>query len=1572
MSADDVRNAEAMPPAKNKLGKSRSRKLFGCALIFLAVGFVGLVVLLLFLNGPGFRIFGKAIALNLAEKQGIEGDFTIDGSIWGGFSIGNVELEGKENPLVSLKLEEATVDYDTWGLITSATTFGWLELVRIQKATVEIDLPEPSGDQKKPKEQKKSQAEPKDFSPFWNLLDAEFAFAEIDLVIKQGDKSYRIDNFSLQSNPGEDGRFTITGLELPGNEPVSPISAVLQKDEHSVSLQSWQIGSTTSLQSLTVAESKPGVFDGEADFKFAGGKFSANFSSAGKASLKMHRGTTFVLSEIPAGGEIQAKLGGRVTDLDLRFDGDFENPSTWDINGSLVASRIRWEEFAVDTVALAIQNNIATFQASLPGASVQLAASAPLENFETTEELGQIPVDLGASIDVSSVQQVIAPIAEDLPLEGKISARVENVQLVGGTTVQSGTLSIVSDSLKWNGDALNLLQITGAVESPDSLKIAADAGLDSNTLVRVSGNLNPQTLEYTATATGNFSTEGQLGNLLAKLETPPMTGNGVLKWKGEGSLKAPQHLGDATLTLAQFQVNESPPIDVTATANYQNKNIRVPSLSVRSGDIGLYGTAAWDGERATLTNWKIENGNVEKLSLSASIPCGTETPFLEQKGPVELDLDIKDLTVSEVSQLSATTLPLDGTLNGALKAGGAFDAMNVRGDFNFSPRFEGVSEDALLDIDLDLAGSASRPEDWKVDLGALISGLRWNDVDIQQIEVAASTEMIQAAKLLKAKVTANQSGSSLNANAFLDLTDAQSFEDLAKRSVGVDLQFNAPDLEPVWRDFAPGELKAFPVSGGLDLEVKDLQLVGSSVESGQVSLRSETLTLDGETLQSIDIEGSVPQSNQIVASIAILADDLSQIKGSGAYHLIEQNYDSSLSLNLNLEKDGVLKRLLKNRAIGSLLPETATATVEAKGDVKQKKIDSRVDLNIVDLALADGAEPIDLKLKGSFLDFQSASASLSVGSRILDLEGDLTWQDNVLALVDWSGTAAGTRVFSLDGSVPLNPEKLSASDWFSQKEPMELSLRTDDLSLGSIFPLFQTEAPINGSISIDLAASGSPSSPELTLDTKLVDLAVPGEKEYAVGRAEMNLTAKDQSARLNGTYRHPDVQPLSLEAQLPFWPGEWATGERNVLDEEFRASARMDKSSLSFIRTQVPGIEAIDGTVAINAKASGTLSKPNLSGTGNLDINRLRFDDRNAPDLKDIDSVIRFEDNRITLERLRAIVAGGIVEASGTAKLESGEEPQLSFNVTGSEVLVVRTPDVNVRTDADLRIAGPWSAVSISGDLGIVNSRFFKNIDLVPIGLPTARKKSSLPTVKRAPRGGGVAYTDLDFGVKVEPFQNWPLNVRIYTKTPFLIRGNLAESEIEADLTISGNLGSPTPNGFVKIAEGELSLPFSSVDVETGRIEFDPSTGFNGTVEFKARAKADSYRINIYLYNRILDPKYVLTSNPPMPSEDIMTLLATGTTRDELIGDDAASLAGSKAATLLFKNLRKTSAAEKERTVLDELEERTELEIGGVDPETGEQTFGGKIRLWKQLFFVGDVDSGSDYRALLKYVFRFR
>jgi len=531
----------------------------------------------------------------------------------------------------------------------------------------------------------------------------------------------------------------------------------------------------------------------------------------------------------------------------------------------------------------------------------------------------------------------------------------------------------------------------------------------------------------------------------------------------------------------------------------------------------------------------------------------------------------------------------------------------------------------------------------------------------------------------------------------------------------------------------------------------------------------------------------------------------------------------------------------------------------------------------------------------------------------------------------------------------------------------------DSLPLGTISKLAMEKPPVLGDLSLDLQATGTPAAPTLAAKLNLDGITVPREdKSLPAGTLAITLDAKDAKLSLAGDYRHPDVKPLVITAALPFHPGAWATGERLVKDETITASAKMDRSSLAFLTGQVPGIESITGEVALDASVTGSIAAPQIRGNSQLSVQRLRLENRLAPSLQDIDLVARFGENRIVLERLNALVAGGTLEGRGEAILKPGGEPQIQLTLKGREVLVVRTPDVNVRTDLDLNLAGPFSKAAVTGEIGITSSRYFKNFDLLPIGLPTKKTTSVLPVVERTPSGGGPAFQDLNVGVKIAPFQDWTVAVRLYTKDPFLIRSNLLESSITVDLNLTGTLGRPNPIGHIEIEKGEMSLPFSKVDVETGRIEFDEATGFNGALEFKAKGKADRYQIAIYLYDRILTPQYVLTSIPPLPSEDIITLTATGTTRDELVGDDPGSMAAGKAAGLLFKNLQKKgNAVDGDPTLLDLLEERTELELGRVNQETGEQTFGGKIRLWKQLFFVGDVDAQSDYRALVKYIFRF-
>lgn len=1556
MPPSDSQEPTSKPNVRKKQNTSRRLRRF-----FL-VCLIALPILLLLFNGPGFRIIGEYAAKKAAASQGLTGDFDIEGTIWSGFSLSDISLTGGTEVVESVEIGEATIDYRFPDLVSGATELNWLDSLVLKDATVVLNLPEAA--EEAVEEEPVEKAPPTEFSPFWNLFQTDIDIADLTLLIKQPDRVTSVENVSLRSVPGQDGTLSVESIQLPDQEPINGLSANLVKGEHSLRIESVKIGEIASLRFLSVTEPDPGEFRFGAEVDYAGGTLVADFNTTGELSLGLRQGKAIDLAEVVDGA------AGKVTDFGLTFSGDFERPSTWDIDGNLVASKISVSGAEVDTVALVIDDNALNLDALQSSARLHLTASAPLDRTESIEDLADLPIDLSLDLDVESLETLLGDFAEKVPLKGSLSAEGQNIQLVGGTKVQSGSFLATSDSLVYDDISISRFQIAANVESANIVRLVADLGLDPENRVHLSGTFDTEALAYDAELEGNVATVGRVAEL-----AEGFNGNVALDWGGSGDFATPRHEGEADLTLSSVRVGDGQLFDGSLAASYAGSNVTLSSLSLECGDVSLSGTGAWDGERATLSDFKLLRGDLETLALDLAMPLdpGTEGGFLAQSGPLSLELNANDLRSDSITRFFAPTAPVPGTLNGELSGTGTFQALALNGDFEFTPRFEGATDASSLKLDIALGGDVSRPLSWEVQLNAILSGLRFQDVDIQNISLAANTETTGRGKALVANLNADQSGAKLNADALLVLEGAESFESLAERPLELDAKLDAADVGTVWKDFAPEDLRDFPISGALGLEVENLRLEKGSLTSGDISLGSDSLTVADGSFEKVAIDATVTEPDSLRGELAILLDDSSRATGTVGFHLKEQNYSGDLDLSANLKSDGELKDMLGEREIASLLPKMTKLTWNGSGEIKESHHRGKIDLQADSVVLADGAEPLDVSLAGEYSETAADFPTLKISSRPLDLEGAVVWKDNRLELTEWVGMAGGREFLTIDGSVPLDPAKLKPADYFAQTVPMELALKIDSLATATVFDFLGKEPPVRGDISVDLAASGTPAEPTLKTDLAFTDIAVPQEEnDFEAGALNLTVDAGGEAAEIDGEYSHPDINPLLINASLPFYPGKWATGERKFTEEKIEASAKMANSSLAFLPGQVPAVESISGTIGLDANVSGTISAPEIKGSGVLDVDRLRLSNRTAPSFRDIDLNARFAENEITLDRLHAIVAGGIVDGSGSAKFAPGEEPVLNFSITGSEVLVVRTPDVNVRTDADIRLSGPFSEARLSGELGITSSRFFKNFDLLPIGLPS-RNKSVLPTVERTPRGGGPAVADLDFGVDIEPFSNWPIDLRIYTKDPFLIRGNLAESALNTDIRIGGTLGRLSPNGYLEIAEGELDLPFSDIDVEVGRVEFTPSTGFNGTIELKATAKADQYRINAYVYNRVLSPKWVLSSIPPMPSEDIMTLLATGTTRDELIGGDAGSVAASKAATLFFKNMRKASAsADKDPSLLDELQERTELEIGGVNPETGEQTFGGKIRLWKQLFFVGDVDADSDYRALLKYVFRFR
>jgi autotransporter translocation and assembly factor TamB len=165
-------------------------------------------------------------------------------------------------------------------------------------------------------------------------------------------------------------------------------------------------------------------------------------------------------------------------------------------------------------------------------------------------------------------------------------------------------------------------------------------------------------------------------------------------------------------------------------------------------------------------------------------------------------------------------------------------------------------------------------------------------------------------------------------------------------------------------------------------------------------------------------------------------------------------------------------------------------------------------------------------------------------------------------------------------------------------------------------------------------------------------------------------------------------------------------------------------------------------------------------------------------------------------------------------------------------------------------------------------------------------------------------------------------------------------------------------------------LPFSRLEVSYGFLYFDPSDSFNPRIDLQGTSVIRDYTVRVYVYGTLLAPEAIFTSEPPLPQEEIISLIATGVTRAELSGNNNV-LAG-RAAMLLVQQLYRKIFKKGEPTQSNAFFNRLDLDVGTVDPRTGRQQVSARLKVSDQFVLVGDVGVGGDYRGILKYLIRFR
>ena len=776
-------------------------------------------------------------------------------------------------------------------------------------------------------------------------------------------------------------------------------------------------------------------------------------------------------------------------------------------------------------------------------------------------------------------------------------------------------------------------------------------------------------------------------------------------------------------------------------------------------------------------------------------------------------------------------------------------------------------------------------------------------------------------------------------------------EDVGKapsQPVEVDITFNAPEAGDFWATDSPNKISG-PLQISAQIERKQ------QLANGQISISASNLKMRDLVVRQLSVQSSISNNLIYLNDCTAALNDSDFFNAIGTLSL-KRPYHYNGKVSARVANLSVLLPLLHASGNENQLAGSFALDWEGNGNAQTFKDSGKLKLvlekgrygnlqslraNIDASYSPDGLDVPIIFFATSNMDFQAVAQTkaetLEINRIQLD-QGQARFASGYISIpFVWRNLGTNVAVVPSSGKV------------FAV-------FQSENLDIKRFFEDVGVKAMTSGTLSARFDAQGTIADLDARLNVQMRDLRSQQWPKMEPAAFDLNAQAIHDRLTISGKLQQVRIQPLEISASMPFDIPKIAHARKLPDDTPIIAKARLPRSSVNFIRQFVPEVEQLDGELGLDVNISGTLGRPVLSGAGDMTVNVARFTNATLPALRNFNARLTFARDTVMLERFGGELAGGPFRMNGRVTFQKLTAPTLDLQLKADSVLVARNDTLTARADADLKVTGPLMAAAATGNVAMTNSHILKNIDLIPIGLP-GRPAPQPPSARP------------EFSLPTPPFRDWKFDIAIKTKDPVLIRGNLATGGATSDLKLTGTGLHPELQGVVQMQNVEATLPFSRLEISRGLLTFQPNDPMNPKIDLQGTSVIRDYTVRVYVFGTLLSPEAVFTSEPPLAQDEIISLIATGATRQELSSGNV--LAG-RAGMLLVQQLYRKIVKQGEPTQSNTAFNRLDLDLGTVDPRTGQQQATVRFKINDRFVLTGDVGVQGDFRGKLKYLIRFR
>jgi translocation and assembly module TamB len=281
------------------------------------------------------------------------------------------------------------------------------------------------------------------------------------------------------------------------------------------------------------------------------------------------------------------------------------------------------------------------------------------------------------------------------------------------------------------------------------------------------------------------------------------------------------------------------------------------------------------------------------------------------------------------------------------------------------------------------------------------------------------------------------------------------------------------------------------------------------------------------------------------------------------------------------------------------------------------------------------------------------------------------------------------------------------------------------------------------------------------------------------------------------------------------------------------------------------------GKVALDAKVGGSLAKPLVNGTLGLQNASINYVD--VPNgLTNANGQIAFNGSSATIRNLSAESGGGKVALSGFVSYT--DMLRLGLRATATNVRIRSERDVSIVASASVNVTGTMRASLASGSVTVNRVTYAPQSDFGSI------------LSRAAPQVQASAWSD-------SLLDHMRLDIRIRTSSATAVQAAIAENlQMDADLRVRGTAARPGVLGRVVITRGDLVFFGSKYQVNTGTIGFYDPLRIQPILDLSLETQAKGVNVVLNVTGPIDNMKLSYTSEPPLQFQEIVSLLASGTT----------------------------------------------------------------------------------------------